>query len=442
MKDRSPKRLFSEKITLSAFWESIISKPLYITVRYHMKLFAALLVLLLCAPALASSPEAVEATTAVTLPVDSVTVYPDGLMAVKRSGALDTTTGEHKFVINVPEAADISSVLLNASNATVERVVYDANPAYTLNFSSAGPQDFALSYLEYDAGAWSAKYDLHLNNNSVLVKAEAVVSNRGGEDLNDVRLKLVAGLPSAVEPYLPKAASQISQRYAQAATSEAMDAATPTNQVSGELETLYIFELQGRKDLMKDKEIGFPLFEEMVPMVRIYTWNADLWEEGPAMEEIRANNTMQNPWPSGKALLYRDDEYVSTITMPYTPSGTNASIVIGPSADLKVEKKLADYNITEKIIEIKSNGHKNHTVKETTETWTYHLKIESNQDRPAILEVTDAHPKEARIISVTPTPAETTATGLKWRLALQPREKAAIDYTYQVVTTESLDNTN
>jgi len=407
-----------------------------------MKLFAALLVLLLCAPALASSPEAVEATTAVTLPVDSVTVYPDGLMAVKRAGALDTTTGEHKFVINVPVAADISSVLLNASNATVERVVYDANPAYTLNFSSAGPQNFALSYLAYDAGAWSAKYDLHLNNNSVLVKAEAVVSNRGGEDLNNVRLKLVAGLPASVEPYLPKAAAQISQRYAHAAPSEAMDAAAPTNQVSGELETLYLFELQGRKDLLKDKEIGFPLFEEMVPMVRIYTWDADLSEEGPVMEEIRANNTMQNPWPSGKALLYRDDEYVSTITMPYTPSGTNASIIIGPSADLKVEKKLANYNITEKIIEINSNGHKNHTVKETTETWTYHLKIESNQDRPAILEVTDAHPKEARIISVTPAPAETTATGLKWRLALEPREKAAIDYAYQVVTTESLDNTN
>jgi hypothetical protein len=407
-----------------------------------MKLFAALLVLLSCAPALASSPEAVEATTAVTLPVDSVTVYPDGLMAVKRLGALDTTSGEHKFVINVPEAADISSVILNASNATVERVVYDANPAYTLNFSSAGPQDFALSYLAYDAGAWLAKYDLHLSNDSVLVRSEAVVSNRGGEDLNNVILKLVAGLPAEVEPYLPKVAPQISQRYEQEASSEAMDGTAPASQVSGELETLYIFELQGRKDLLKDKEIGLPLFEERVPMVRIYTWDANLWEEGPVMEEIRANNTMQNPWPSGQALLYRDDEYVSTITMPYTPSGTNASIVIGPSADLKVEKKLADYNITEKIIEINSNGHKNHTVKETTETWTYHLKIESNQDGTAILEVTDARPKEARIISVTPEPAETTATGLKWRLALQPREKNAIDYAYQIVTTESLGNTD
>ena len=131
-----------------------------------------------------------------------------------------------------------------------------------------------------------------------------------------------------------------------------------------------------------DKEIGFPLFQEESPLRRIYTWDASYQEEGPAVEEIRANNTLSSPWPSGKALLYRNDEYVSTIEMPYTSAGTNASIVVGPSADLKVEKKLKDYNISEKIIEINSYG-KNHTAKETTETWTYHLKIESNLDRSA-----------------------------------------------------------
>ncbi len=80
-----------------------------------MKLFAAILMLLLCAPALALSDEAsqVEATTAITLPVDSVTIYPDGLMAVKRTGSLDVTEGVHKFVINVPEKAEQSSVLLS-----------------------------------------------------------------------------------------------------------------------------------------------------------------------------------------------------------------------------------------------------------------------------------------------------------------------------------------
>jgi hypothetical protein len=404
-----------------------------------MKLFVAILMLLLCAPALALSDEAsqVEATTAITLPVDSVTIYPDGLMAVKRTGSLDVTEGVHKFVINVPEKAEQSSVLLSVSNATQERVVYDANPVYTLNISAPGSQSFDLSYLMYNAATWKPVYDLHLLRDSVLVKANAVLSNQGGEDLKNVRPKLVAGLPLVVEYYLAKAAPQINQRYAEAAPmAAAMDyAAAPA---TGELETLYIFELEGRKDLVMDKEIGFPLFEEMAPLVRIYTWDAYNQEEGPAKEEIRANNTLTRPWPTGNALLYRNDEYVSTIEMPYTPAGTNASIVVGPSADLKVERKLLDYNKTENI-KVIGSGLGNHTVKETIETWTYNLKVKSNLDRAAALEVTDTVPQEAVIISVTPKPAESTATSLKWKLALASRQKMAINYTYQVTTTESLD---
>jgi len=407
-----------------------------------LRYFAILLVLSLLLPAVLASvdsSQSVEATTAITLPVDSVTIYPDGLLAVKRMGSLDVTEGVHKFVINVPEKADKSSALLRVSNATQKRVVYDANPVYTLNISSPGSQSFDLSYLMYSAAAWKPVYDLHLRNDSVLVKANAVVKNRGGEDLKNVRLKLVAGLPLSVQPTLAKAAPQIQQRYAEAApAAEYMDYAPAPVPATGELETLYIFELEGRKDLVVDKEIGFPLFEEESPLVRIYTWDAYNDEEGPAVEEIRANNTLTNPWPTGKALLYRNDEYVSTIEMPYTPAGTNASIVVGPSADLKVESKLFDYNITENIKVIGSAGG-NHTVKETIEAWTYNLKIKSNLDRLANLEVTDSIPREAVIVSVSPEPAESTATSLKWKLLLSSRQKTAINYTYQIITMESLD---
>ncbi len=400
-----------------------------------MKLFVVFLLMMFCIPALAASPEAVEATTAITLPVDSVTIYPDGLMAVRRMGSLDTTTGQHKFMVNIPKAADLNSVLLTASNSTLERVVYDGNPVYTLNISSPGSQNFALSYLMYQAGSWEPRYDLHLNNDSVLVRANAIVTNRGGEELKNVWLKLVAGL-QIPQPYLAKDASLILSRSAEAAAPAEAFAAAPAPS-AGELETLYVFELEDRQDLAMDKEIGFPLFQEVSPLVRIYTWDASQ-EDGPAAEEIRANNTMQNPWPMGTALLYRNEEYISTLSVPYTPAGTNASIVVGPSADLKVSKRLSNYNITEKIKEVSSNDG-NHSVKETTETSTYNLKIESNLDRNATLEVSDSYPQEAKVIAVSPKPMETTATSLKWQVILQPRQKTAINYTYQVVSTEGLD---
>lgn len=406
-----------------------------------MKYTAAFLVLLLCAPTLAAS-QSIEATTAITLPVDSVTIYPDGLMTVKRMGSLDVTEGTHKFVVNIPERADAGSLLLTVSNATVDGVVYDANPVYALNISSAGSHDFSLSYLMQNAATWEPRYDLHLSNDSVLVKANAVVSNQGGEDLNGVRLKLVAGLSPIVQPYLAGAAPQMPERYALAAApaAEAMDLASMPASSTGELETLYIFELEGRKNLLMNKQIGLPLFQEDAPLLRVYTWDAYNQQEGPVEEEIRANNTLRLPWPSGKAMLYRDDEYVSTIQMPYTPAGTNASIEIGPSADLKVSRNLRDYNITEEIKAISTMEGKNHTVKETRETWTYELEVESNLDSEATLEATDTIPFKATIVSVSPEAVESTATSLKWKLALAPRQKTAINYKYEVITTESLDS--
>lgn len=393
--------------------------------------------------AVASSDDSrsIEATTALKLPVDSVTIYPGGLMAVKRGGSLDVTEGVHEFVINLPAKADKSSALLSVSNATLERVVYEAIPIYTLNITSAGSQRFDLSYLMPRAASWQPRYDLHLMDDSILVKASAVVKNQGGEDLKDVRLKLVAG-PAPSEPS-PKEALQFERSLALASAAPAeefAEYALESETVStGELETLYIFELDGRKELVTDKEIGFPLFEIESPLMRIFTWDAYMQANGPAREEIRANNTIPSPWPSGEALLYKDGDYVSTIEMPYTPSGTNATIDLGPSADLKVESRLADYNITENIKMIGS-GDGNQTIKETIERWTYNLSIISNLDRLASLEVTDTKTLEAKIISVSPQPVEITAASLKWEIELSPRQKTAINYTYEVTTTESLDS--
>ena len=114
----------------------------------------------LCLPvvlASVDSSQSIEATTAITLPMDSVTIYPDGLTAVKQMGSLDVTTGLHKFVVNVPEEADARSLLLTVSNATVDGVVYEANPVYTLNISSPGSQSFVLSYLMDNAATWEPR---------------------------------------------------------------------------------------------------------------------------------------------------------------------------------------------------------------------------------------------------------------------------------------------
>jgi hypothetical protein len=182
--------------------------------------------------------------------------------------------------------------------------------------------------------------------------------------------------------------------------------------------------------------VGFPLFEETAPITRIYTWDAYFQNEGPVTEVVKANNTMKDPWPAGQALLYKNDEYVSEVEVPFTPTGTEAEIVVGSSADLKVSRKLANYSSTEEIVQVPGTGNASQAMKVTTETWTYHLSLKSNIDRNATAEVSDRKPLKAEIISAEPEPSETTATGIEWELELLPREEVTIDYTYRVVTKE------
>ena len=205
---------------------------------------------------------------------------------------------------------------------------------------------------------------------------------------------------------------------------------------TGELETLYIYELAGRKDLEMNKEVGFPLFEETAPITRSYVWNAYYNSDGPVTEKVKANNTMKDPWPAGSALLYKNGEYVSEVEIPFTPTGTEAEIEVGASADLKVERKLANYTPLEEIVQVPGAGNTTTAMKVTTETWTYQLSLKSNIDRNATAEVSDRKPLKAEMISAVPEPKETTATGLEWELEVPPREEVTIDYTYRVVTKE------
>ena len=199
------------------------------------------------------------------LPLDSVTIYPSGMVYAKRLGSLDVTEGVHKFVINVPQAADKNTLLLSIDNASIERVVYNENPVYSLNFSSGGKQDFAMSYLMYGSGYWEPRYDLELENDSMDMKARAVIHNNGGEDFKGVKLRLVSGLPQQIVPYESKRAGQMQLAFAPAVASPEESQPLPEISDTGTLETLYVFELDGRNDVETDKEISLPLLDGIVP---------------------------------------------------------------------------------------------------------------------------------------------------------------------------------
>lgn len=382
----------------------------------------------------------VTATTAISLPVDSVTIYPDGLVFVKRIGTMELTEGTHDFVVDVPSSASQDSILFLVSNSSLQRVVFDGLPTYSLNVLQSGVQDFMLSYLMYNSASWTPSYSLHLNDDTMVVSSKAIVKSDLGQDLKDVRLKLVAGPREQVtRNYLMYEFSDVA---AEAAAPKEVSSYMPSTsgRTTGELETLFVFEVQNRTDLEMDKEIGLPLFEVEAPIKRIYTWDAYEDVEGPVMLEIRANNTGNLPWPGGDAMVYKDGDYVTMTDMAYTPIGSNASLEIGSSSDLKVSKSQTGYNITEEIKTVSDQSNVSHPFRITTENYTYKLEVKSTSDKPLYLEVTDTKPMKGEVTQVSPIPTKTSATTLKWELQVDPRAEMAIVYTYKMVDMEPVSS--
>jgi len=396
-----------------------------------------LMAMLLSIPLLPAQDGGIEATTVISLPVDSVTIYPDGLVAVRRTGSMELTEGQHDFVVDVPSSASMDTVLFLVTNASVERVIYDKPPIYTLNVLEGGRQRFSLSYLMEDAAAWSPSYSLHLLESSMVVSAMAVVANDFDENLEDVLLKLVSGPPQEREVGLRYALAEAAPEpaYYDSAPKAAAPYIPGAGGTSGQQETLFVFQIENRTDLEMRKPVGLPLFEKIVPLDRMLIWDASARPEGPAKEEIRANNSMDVPWPAGDAMLYREGDYLSGLQVPYTQVGSNASLDLGATADVSVSKKLLDYNISEEVREAGWNS--SQAFKVTIENWTYRLELDSAADKVLQVEVSDSRPMKSELIDVSRPPDETTATGLKWELSLDPRSKQLIEYTYRVVKTEA-----
>jgi hypothetical protein len=77
------------------------------------KILAFLVLILALAPASAAIDDGsseIEAITIISLPVDSVTIYPDGLATVKRTGEMEVTEGVHQLVVDLPSSVKMESV--------------------------------------------------------------------------------------------------------------------------------------------------------------------------------------------------------------------------------------------------------------------------------------------------------------------------------------------
>lgn len=312
------------------------------------------------------------------------------LLGITRNGALLTPSSimgrslGKKVVVTLPDGKTRAgriqkeAVLLTASEpplllidgrvyaGPVEAITYTeapqgltARPEFALNVINTGPvrQDLSLTYVAREIG-WSMGYVLTINKTATSgqLSGWVTLTNQSGKSFAQANIDLLAGDLKSAQPVE-------NRKYL--ASSPMMARALSPNASTDEAFEYHVYKLKHRVSLADQQSRQEQLFESTtIPLIRklIGTAQALPYSQPaePVQQDLDIVLSFRNakaaglglPLPKGSLRAIQEDgDAVYPLgenTLPHTPAGSTAKIVLGKAFDLKIERVMTEYEKTGK----------------------------------------------------------------------------------------------
>lgn len=279
---------------------------------------------------------------------------------------------------------------------------------------SAGQHTLRLSHLE-SGSSWSAHYKYYIASEGAsgtgTLRGWADVQN-GGEDWNDIRLRLVVGYPHIIEYVRPLPYYTVERTY------DGVMAAAAPKFVPSALSAYYVYTLSEPATVKGGETRTLQLFSRNVPYRREYFWNTD-WSSPQKI--FRLNNTGNESWASGTYRLYLDGEFIGEDSADYTPKGMEAELSVADLPDIAVKKESLNQSTREEY-------------RSRVTSYIFRLSIENRMDEEIDLRINDQMHSGDRVRLVSSSKPATVKPGnvLEWNVHLRKGEKLEITYEYEV----------
>ncbi len=326
----------------------------------------------------------------------------------------------------------------------------------------------SITYLIPQA-TWRPAYDVRYlpKTNQVEMVYYGVVSQRTGEDWNNVELEMSTATPSTAVS-MPEFRPAVVYPYGQRVVREMMEkreaAAQPMrrrfNRAKKALEDEEKFDMAGRLApggaivagvVQRFTSVTFKHPKrETIPsdgrphksIVTIQRFGAKLeYVSTPALSQfvyLRASlvNTSKYPILPGEMSVYVDANFIGKAAMKSVASNEKFQVYFGPDKDLKIERK---------VVKMHEEGPTMFRSSKKVSK-SFHIKLQNFKDRPVTVTVVDAIPVswtemvKVTLVDCTPKPSrdkdkikEQEEMGkLTWVIKLAPRTKEEIRFKYDI----------
>lgn len=318
----------------------------------------------------------------------------------------------------------------------------------------AGELAVELSYVVANAG-WTPLYDLRLVDDQLEVGYLAQVTQRTGEDWEDVALTLSTARPALaemmpeldpwyVQPLAPKPPPAPQVMLAGVQRSMKMDAAEPSSgavpeaaaePVEAALATAEV-EISGTSVTYRVPDtVSVPAdgTAQKVPVALMDLPPTIDYVAAPKLVEAayrRAKITNDSDYTllPGRASLFDGDEFIGTTELELTAPQGELELTLGVDDRIKVERELKRRDVDKRLL----GNQRRYQL-------GYEIEVENQRAETVEITLHDQIPVsrheniKVRLESTEPKPAEETKLGLlRWELSLPPGEKRTVRFDFLV----------
>lgn len=313
--------------------------------------------------------------------------------------------------IALPPTALRDSLVLTADGSRV--------PNYRLSMSdtgqtvvtvetlaSGGPVEFAVAYLASGAG-WSPRYDMVvLNPENVALGFAAEIHNHA-LNLEDVDLRLVAGMAGADPNYRPDmTVTQMNVLYNE--PEQPMSAGGPVN-------INHVYPV-GTQSILPGETLVWTLLDDELSARRLIVWDARFGQRTDVIYKVR--NSSETPFVEGSVQTYEDGLFVGQDAIEWTPPGSEGSVTIGGLSSIRVRR-------TESVEQVGTfnNDRYRHDVI---------LAISNHAEEDITLTVLDEWNRSGENFEFSDEPTRQGNNVLRWEPTIPAGETIEITYTFIV----------
>jgi len=284
-----------------------------------------------------------------------------------------------------------------------------------------GKQSFPFSFI--DSGAkWTPSYNIDLSTGAVgagKIDAMAEVSNNGGVEWENTKMKLAVGSPYFIES---------SRAYNLAPTYNSMQmekAASDSVSGSGNLDfsgnsvgTQYVYTLSEPVTLTRGESAIYRIFNSDVNYSKFYVWE----NQGLVQKAVKITNAAGKPFAAGIARIYDGGIFAGEALMEYIGESRDAELKYAAYPQIKVVKG--------------TNRTTSETFFDRRETaYDVSIKIESSANTTDTLRLRDSmgYGDQVRLISSSVSAAQLSGNRLEWQINVPANANLSINYKYVVI---------